>query len=443
MSNTNDKSLLEESKRLYREWTEAWKAQRDRETKDLRFQVPEMQWDDAAKQERMGKDGRPARPMLSISKQDQPIQLVLNQARQAQLGVNIHPVSAEANDDTAEVIQDLYRRIERDSNASQARMWALDRAAKAGLGAYRVNTKWDEDAPNTFDQEIVIERILDQASVVFDPAAQKPDFSDGEGVFVAGRIRTSTFKRLFPGAKVPTAEDLEGDESTPLWLQEEGDDEGVLVAERFYKIHDVEAISAGGQKRERDKVTVKWCKFSALEVLEQETWNGKLLPIIPVIGRELQVFDSERRWVGMVRPTRDAQKFSNFAASNFVERMGLEPKVPFVGYEGQFTDPGWKEVNTRNLNYLEVPIRPDGAGGVLALPQRSQLDQTGMSLAMQGLQISNDWIQSSTGIYDPSLGKVGKEKSGRQVLALQSQADAETIIIWPVWRTRRCPMKRA
>jgi hypothetical protein len=33
-------------------------------------------------------------------------------------------------------------------------------------------------------------------------------------------------------------------------------------------------------------------------------------------------------------------------------------------------------------------------------------------------------VQSGTGFYDPSLGKIGREKSGRQVLALQQQADS-------------------
>jgi hypothetical protein len=160
-------TLLERAKRCFKLAVDTEAKQRERERADLRFQVPEMQWDEAARKARDGDNGlTPPRPILSIPKIDQPIQLVENQARTAMLGVNVHPISEDANDDTAEVIQGIYRRIERDSNAQQARLWAFDRAVKAGRGAYRVTTKYDEDAdPRTFDQEIAIERILHQDMV--------------------------------------------------------------------------------------------------------------------------------------------------------------------------------------------------------------------------------------------------------------------------------------
>ena len=63
---------------------------------------------------------------------------MLNQERSAQLGVNIHPVDENAEEETAEVLQGLYRRIEVDSRANLARSWAFEYAVKGGLGAYRV-----------------------------------------------------------------------------------------------------------------------------------------------------------------------------------------------------------------------------------------------------------------------------------------------------------------
>jgi hypothetical protein len=46
---------------------------------------------------------------------DHPIQFTLNAEKAAHLGVGIHPLSDAADDDTAEVLQGLYRRIEVES----------------------------------------------------------------------------------------------------------------------------------------------------------------------------------------------------------------------------------------------------------------------------------------------------------------------------------------
>jgi len=167
-------TLLETAKRNFRLVQETEAHQREREKEDLRFQIAENQWDEAAKEQRKG------RPMLSISLLQQPMQLVQNQAASADLGVNIHPISEDADDELAEIKQGLYRRIERDSNASQVRLWAFDRAKQCGRGWYRVMTQWDEDGDDPFDQEIVIKRILYQDCVYMDPAAIEPDFSDAE-----------------------------------------------------------------------------------------------------------------------------------------------------------------------------------------------------------------------------------------------------------------------
>ena len=79
---------------------EAEGAQRNRELEDLKFQIPEFQWSDKAREARqggtVGNVPLPPRPMMSIPTLDQPIQLVLNAEKAAHLGVNIHPLSEDA-----------------------------------------------------------------------------------------------------------------------------------------------------------------------------------------------------------------------------------------------------------------------------------------------------------------------------------------------------------
>jgi hypothetical protein len=425
-----EERLLKKAKRCFRLATEAEQKQRERERDDLRFQVPEYQWDEGAKRQRMGLTidnvPTPARPILSIPKLDQPVQLVLNQERAAHLGVNIHPLNEEADEDTAEVLQGLYRRIERDSQAGNARSWAFERAVKCGRGAYMVNTRFDEESGDSSDQVITIERILHQDSVYFDPAAEKADFSDGEWAFRVGWVPIEKFKREWPDASVASADELIWANlmtQEPEWVKGEGEARACLVAWYFYKVH--ESVKGKGQ-RERDKVSVKWCKLTGFEVLEEGDWNGKYIPLIPVIGRELQPFDSERRWVGVIGPAKDSQRLYNYAASTAVEIAALEPKAPWLMVEGQ--DEGyeqeWQQSNTRNLPILHYRAK-SVFGEPAPPPQRVQIDANRLGASMELLQQADQFIQAATAVFDPSLGRLNqKERSGKAIQALQSQGDA-------------------
>lgn len=449
MNETNTK-LLETALSRYKAATEAWSEQRDRELEDLRFQIPELQWDEAARQQRqggiVGGISAPARPTLSVDKISHPIRLIENQARAAKLGVTIHPVSEHATDDTARVLEGLYSRIQRDSNADQARLWAMSRAIRCGFGAYRVNTRIDDDAFEKFDLELAIERILYQECVTFDPAAREPDFSDGEYLFVSNWIPYDTFKRQFPD---PDADDNAGiwewadlRKNVPAWVREDGGGKAVLVCEYWYKVHTEEKVyrvkgkvvkklldgMAPEDERTRDVVTIRRALLTGMKTLEDVEWPGKYIPFVPVLGRELQPFDGKRRFEGMIRPARDPQKFFNYSISTLVERMSLEPKAPWIMVEGQEEghEQEWLQSNTRNFPYLRYKA-VDVEGKPAPPPQRAQLDNTGMSIALEGANMADSLIQASTATYDPSLGRTSKQdESGRKVLALQSQADAGT-----------------
>ena len=445
-SELSDEKLLERVKASFRLVLDSEAKQREREREDLQFQVPEFQWDDEAKKQRqggvVGSQVVPPRPMLSISLLAQPIQLILNQAAQARLGIELHPVSEDADTELGEIKQGLYRRIERDSNAHQARLWALDRAIQCGRGWYRVNTQWDEDGDDPLDQEIVVQRIFRQDCVYIDPAATEPDFSDARWGMIVGWVPLDTFEEEFPGVSVPSGdtEFLAWTREEPEWARMDGvnKDKAVLVAEYFYKVHDRETVSVvagkGKDRREikrtMDRVRVKYCKVHGSGVFDRQDWAGKHIPLIPALGRELQPFDGERRWVGLVRGARDGQRFANYAASNVVEAMALEPKAPWIMAEGQ--DEGyedeWDQAHSRNFTRLRFkPTSVDGQ--MVAPPQRAMADGSKMTLALQAFSMARDLVQAATAVHEPSLGQMPSRKdaqSGRALLALQQQADAGT-----------------
>ena len=64
------KTLLDRARKHYKLADEAWSEQRKREKEDLEFLLPENQWSEEARREREG------RPLLCISRVDQPIQLM-------------------------------------------------------------------------------------------------------------------------------------------------------------------------------------------------------------------------------------------------------------------------------------------------------------------------------------------------------------------------------
>lgn len=421
-------TIVEKAKKCWKLAREAWADQYARERDDIAFQIPENQWTEKAREQRKG------RPMLSVSLTRQPMQLVQNQASAAQLGVDIHPVTEDATDDLAETKQGIYRRIERDSSAKQARLWALDRAKQCGRGWYRVNTQWDEDGDDEWDQEIVIERILYQDSVYIDPSAQKPDFSDAEWAFVSSWVPRERFRREFPKAKISEAtdhafRDMAGSE--PDWVKVDNGKEAILVVEYFYKVHDYKTIEGpDGRKRTKDTVSVKWCKIAGCEdePLEETDWPGRYIPLIPVIGIELQPMDGQRRWEGMVRPAMDAQRIYNHAISSVVEDISRLSKAPYIGAHGQFEgfEDQWENINTTNQPYAEYNAKVDGIPNPLPPPSPMQIDGSKMQLSLQLVQMGKELIQSATAIYDPSLGVGERGESGRKVLALQQQADAGT-----------------
>jgi hypothetical protein len=446
-------SVLQQAKDRFALVVSAESEQRKRELDDLEFDAGN-QWPDEVKAARGGQvvDGVPipARPMLTINKLDQPIQLIINQQKNARLGIEVRPDSEDADDDTAEVLQGLIRHIEVQSRADLARSWAFERAVKCGRGYYRVLKRFSDDSKQEFDQELVIERILNQGSVYLDPYAQQPDWSDGEWAMVSTMMPADRFKAEFPDSKVSaslgdtfsslgdsgdgwygTTEDGQQAvrvveyfvvEKTPMERVAYVNDRGQLVTAWADDIPDTVRPEQIQQRRSAERRNVRWYKLNGEEILDEADWDGQYIPIIPVVGRE-QNIDGKRKWIGIIHPSKDGQRLFNYSVSTAVETAALEPKAPFIGFEGQFEghEASWAQANIRNFPYLEV--KPITLGGqAVPLPQRNTAGANlGPSLAL--VEQADSYIKSTTFVYDPSLGSSAGSRSGRAVLALQQQAD--------------------
>lgn len=429
---------------------EAVAKQRDREKEALRFQVPELQWEDEAKRSRMGTivDGVPVppRPMISIPKLNQPIQTVLNQEKAAHLGVKVSPLNEEATDDAAEVIQDLYRREEQRSRAGIARSWAFDRAVKAGTGWYQIDTEYDDESDNPFDQKVVWRRLLHQDAVYDDPAAQEPDACDREWLHHLSWLPWKTYVRKYGESRLAKEgiDSLKGlAEQAPDWVNlSDSDNPAVLVSAYWRKEYEQKTWviledgsfkyredlakddvlldeAEGGRERKIDVPKVIWSVINGDEEIDgPEEWNGKYIPYIKCVGNELQPFDSERRWQGIIEPAMGGQRLFNYAASTAVELAALEPKAPFdvdpeeiEGYT-QF----WQQASVRNFPYL--PRNKFNSRGEPFGPlQRIQTDVSKLGPAMQLLEMADNFLQAATATVDPSaLERLARKKVAHQTI---------------------------
>ena len=435
-NSVNDEDFLCDVREKYKRATDACdenhKAWRD----DVRFAKLGEVWPEDIKKQRE-EDGRPC---LVIPRLPAFIRKVVNEARQNRPAINVVPADSGADVDTAEIMSGLIRNIEVTSDADVAYDTAADGAVSGGFGYIRVNTAYTSD--DTFDQDIVIERVADPLTVIPDPDSTSVDGSDWNCCFVV----TSMLKDDF-AAKYHKDEDeaVDWDEQGYTNLDSAWyDEENVTVAEYWHR-EDVEsqivALSDGtvitmqefkdhaeilaqmqitqvGQPRTVRSKKVTQYILSGAEVLETVEWPGKYIPIIPVYGDEV-VCDGKRTFKSLIRDAKDSERENCYWRSMASETIALAPKVPFIGPEGAFdTDvQKWSTANDSSHAFItykgQIPPQRQGYAG----PSAGELQQAIAAI---------DDMKAIMGIYDASLGAQSNETSGVAIRQRQRQGDVAT-----------------
>ena len=387
-----------------------------------------------------------ARPCLTINKLPQHVKQVTNDQRQNRPSGKVIPADDKADVEVAKIYDGVVRHIEYISDADVAYDTACENQVTFGEGYIRILTEYCDS--NTFDQDVKIGRIRNSFSVYMDPLIQDPCGADAKWCFITEDLLRDEYERMYPDAcPVSTLQSMGvGDQSVSVWVNEKT----VRIAEYFYIDYEKLVLNLypgnapamvgtpedaqlaamhGKPKRTRrvNKPVVKRLKINGYEVLEESDWAGKYIPVIRVVGNEVEV-DGQVYLSGLVRNAKDAQRMYNYWTSQEAEMLALAPKAPFIGYGGQFEgyENQWKTANIQNWPYLEVnPDVTDGQGTALPLPQRAlpPMAQTGLIQAKAG---ASEDIKGTTGQYDASLGQQGNERSGKAILARQKEGDTGT-----------------
>jgi len=433
MDNENDPRIADAMKFL-RLTTDADQSNRSEALEDLKFASGD-QWPTEIQNSR----NLEARPCLTINKIDPYIRQVTNQQRQARPRIKVHGTNTSSNEKLAEILTGVIRHIEVNSDADQAYDTAFDYSVRMGWGYFRVITDYIRD--DSFDQEIYIRPIDNPFTVYFDPNSILPDGSDADRCLITTVIEKKIFQEMYPDADLGSFTYRGTGDDSAEWIMKDD----IRIAEYFYterkaaklvqlsdgtsvykdELPDQAILAMAGitivSERESMRKQIKWCKLTAMEVLEESDWPGKYIPIVPVYGQQL-VIESKRKKYGLVRNAKDPQRMLNFWQTSITESVALAPKAKWLMAEGQ--DEGhemeWASANIKSSPVLRYKQK-DIEGVPAQPPTRLQPEPPPAGILAASASINND-LQAVLGIFDPNQMPSGN-LSGKAINGQQQQID--------------------
>lgn len=399
-------------------WSEAYREAKS----DLRFSIGLDQWGEK------DRAARGDRPCLVINQLPQFIHQVMNDERMNTPSINVIPANDGADIETAKIYKGLIRQIEYKSKADEAYDTAGEYAIRCGIGFIRL--EHDYISEDSFLQELQIKSVKNPLSVFIDPNSVESDGCDAEWAIVLDDISKSDFERTYPGREFVSFEDAENgkiDESAEtikiaeLYKKEYSEVTGVMNEKGGFE--EVQKVEEGQKSKKLRKVVIKRYKFNGEDkVLEETTFPGKYIPIVPVYGEEIWV-DGKRKILSLIRQSKDAQRRLNHWASKESELLDLAPISPYTAPLGGVDGlPEWEAPdNAKVLRYHHE----DEEGNPLPPPNRIAPPPVpaGIINAMMG---AKENIKETMGMYNASIGQRSNETSGVAINARKVEGEVAT-----------------
>lgn len=464
-----DPGDLKELRQLFEADSDEWTEPREQRAIDLRYLAGDP-WDAAEKKLR----DDAGRPYLAFDELNQYVNQVVNDLRANPRAMAFAPAE---DDDTksaesekrAQLYGDKARETEYRSNATLAYTLAAENAIQGGYGFIKLRAEY---APKSVrNQELWIDPVPDPDHIVFDPFHLRPDGSDAKRAFELEHRRISEFKREFPKAKLQDFDSYHTQLDYAKWVQPDR----ILLAKlwkveakkRTVVIVQPPAVQPpqGGMglrgavlpppmelwedelaevrlppgasvldKREADDPYVTWQLVNGLETLDQGTWPGEYLPIIPCYGRVLYQPDggkTKRLLMSMIRLAREPYMSYCFYRTSEIENVGMTTKNPYWAYRGQLNATE-KVAIAKSLHepisILEAGWTAQGLppGTVLPLPVRN-INEAHIQALSQGAEETRRAIQAAIAAnFLPTVAQRQNEKSGRALEKIDQQAQKGT-----------------
>jgi hypothetical protein len=452
--------------------TKAESANRPAAKEALRFREGD-QWDSATNTTASDDE-----PELVINLTDALCMRVENNIRQQRPRGKCHPIGDGADIELAEIINGIGRHVETRSEAGVAYDIAASTALTAGWGYFRLIAEYV--SPRHFQKDLRILPIRNIFTVNMDPTAIMPSGADQNWCLISVKMKRQEYKRRYPTLANVNWEDTGTSNARLEWE----DKEEVRLAEYFrireiseklYLIRgadgteltryrselprradgrvDMDDVVARFKERgatiegDRDSVKrqVEWFRLNGLRVVERQQVPGSYIPVFRVEDRASDI-DGQVFRRGMVASMMDPQRMVNYGEVAKIKRLGLAPKAPWVGAEGQFEGrEEWNDANRKPYSKLEYkPVLLETGQGPVLLPppQRQQPTQieAGFSEFVQGMR--SNLMAVAGAPNEPGQDQQGAVVSGRAIDRRQFLSDQShfhvydnlTLAIAQLWR---------
>ena len=452
----SDSKLLDEIRENYDFDTDAFAQIREQGSEDIRY-VANDPWPDKEKQARR----EAQRPMVSCDLLNQYCNQVINEVRNHPREVKISPAGYGATAKLAEFRENRIRAIQYKSDAQAAYITAMENCVQRGYGFSRVSLRYVSES--SVEQEVWISRLPNPDAVLFDMACKELDCADAEHCYVLDQFTKAEFRRRWPKSEII---DFSGElaRNYPQWIKdkliqvaeywrvekkpdtvvqyqdENGRVTAKLLSELGGKLSDSMLLLPGkdGRFRVRRKVfntrethirTVMQYITNGVEILEENEWLGKWIPIVPLWGKEFYLTEaggSRRVLASLIRNARDAQMSYNYFKTCQTEAAGMVPKTNYLAIEGQFE--GHEEEVAKATKvptgyiYYKGKI-PELGNELLPPPMRNVFDPPIQNLEV-GAESFARAVQTAVGMYNTAVGAHDTNvKSGKAIQELDSQSD--------------------
>lgn len=449
-------SLMKQRRDRFATMETYWSSIHEEALEDDKFVAGE-QWPEQVKKDRE----EAGRPILTYNLLPAFTRQIINKVRQERPQIRVTPVESDRGQtpqieniqgtkdySISDVYMGLIRNIEHVSRADHAYDTALMHAVNHGFGYFMLRNQYSDSDP--FVQELKIERVKNPYSIYLDPSAEAADLSDAQDGFKFSSIASAVFDKKYPdktkgeyqqGTAGGTYEgwyDKDQIRIAEYYYIEHKDDEVVMMnngkIHYYSEVKDVLDelkrdegiyIATNRGKQIRKAVMRPLCmyeKITASDILEGPLeLPFRHIPIFAVLGDEIMV-EGRTQYVSAIRHAKDPQKSYNYWRTAGTETVALAPKAPWLITSRQIKGHQrlWEKANRENLPYLPY-------NHVEGQPPPQRIFASGVAAAeLQNATQDSVDIQAIIGLHEASLGAPGDEKSGKAILARQSQGSTST-----------------
>lgn len=397
---------LNKIRKLYDKDVEVWgpiRAQRDEDIQCIsteRGPWPQEEWDARTK-------GMHKRPALHEDVLTPYCNQVINKIEQNPMGVEANPSGDDADEESAEFVENRIRGWEYEENAQYAYQTAAKCAVEGSFGWWKLETRYGGGAKSklgaaatgNFNTKVCCVPITDPSTIT--PGFwKKPDASDMRRAWEHEWMSIEEFKDRWPNARLKSFEaissvaptwtrddtsiqvcawwHLESDERELLAIDDPNSDTPVYAYDDEFTDEERKTLKVIRRRKEKINKVVKTI-MSGAEVLDETDWidpgeGEDVAPEIPLFGVFGRVKYEHGKMVieSLVRKGRVGQLLYDFTISAIQETIGLTPRVFFSGPEGTFdTSSNW---SPRALSaYKEWKSVVDPATGQPLPPPKMEL----------------------------------------------------------------------